>query len=242
MLFVPDSPEPQEIDTGNYYSFNLNMTDRKGLGGTKRQLMHGWVTGPPTPTKSAPYWQGAHSIPRVLTLKSGKVWQEPISEIERLRTRHWGLRKVGLRDTRAIQSDALEIRAEFASCTRGKCGVKLRVSPNGKEFTRVYFDASTRNFGVDGPTMIRNREELGGDPLLGIKTDVSQVSGLPPGAPVEMRIFLDRSIVEVYVNGAACTARTFPNADALGIEVFSEPNGPEPMRLDVWEMKSMWAR
>jgi sucrose-6-phosphate hydrolase SacC (GH32 family) len=242
MLFTAGTAEPQQVDTGNYYSFNLNMTDRRGPRDTRRQLMHGWVTGPATPTKSVPYWQGAHSIPRVLVLKDGKVWQEPISEIERLRTRHWGLTDLGLtRDVREIRSDALEIRAKFTPGANGKCGVNIRVSPDGKELTQVYFDAGTRTFGVAGPTMARNSKELVDDNGFNVKSGVSQVSGLPVGAPVEMRIFLDRSIVEVFVNGAACTARTFPNADALGMEVFSEPGGPQPVRLDVWEMKSMWA-
>ena len=40
--------------------------------------MHGWATIGRTPTRTVPYWEHAHSIPRVLTLKDGRVWQEPI--------------------------------------------------------------------------------------------------------------------------------------------------------------------
>ena len=54
MLFTPDDPRPASIDNGTYYSFNVNMVDDKGPGGSRRQLMHGWVTGPESPTKTRP--------------------------------------------------------------------------------------------------------------------------------------------------------------------------------------------
>jgi fructan beta-fructosidase len=57
---------------------------------------------------------------------------------------------------------------------------------------------------------------------------------------VTMHIFLDRSIVEVYVNGNARTIRTFPDPESLGIEIFSQRGGATLKSLDIWEMKSMW--
>ena len=55
-----------------------------------------------------------------------------------------------------------------------------------------------------------------------------------------MHIFLDRSIVEIYINGSAQTARLFPASEALGLEVFSEGGEAKLKSLDVWEMKSIW--
>ena len=77
MTFTPDSPSTRPVELGDYYSFNLNMTDNRGPDGERRQLMHGWVTGIPTPTKGVPYWQGAHSIPRVLHLRDNRLWPGP---------------------------------------------------------------------------------------------------------------------------------------------------------------------
>lgn len=227
MLFTPEDPKPKSIDNGTYYSFNVNMVDDKGPGGSRRQLMHGWVTGPPSPTKDVPYWQGAHSIPRVLTLADGRIRQAPVPELQSLRGQHYTVVKPSQENVlQNIQSDALELKATFAPGEAGRFGVKLRVARDGASFTRVYFDATSCDFGVDGQA-IENRP---------------QHSYLKHGQDVEMHIFLDRSIIEVYVNGSAQTARTFPAPDALGLEIFSEGGEAKLKKLDVWKMGSMWNR
>lgn len=223
MRFTPDNPQPKQVDTGSYYSFNLNMVDNKGPGGSRRQLMHGWVTGPASPTKTVPYWEGAHSIPRVLRLKDGRLWQDPIPEIESLRAEHYHFTAATAAEgLKGVRGDALEILAVFEPGAAGRFGLKLRVSPDGKACTRVFFDARERKFGIEGSGV------------------VAQDSFLPADRPVPLRAFIDRSIVEAFVNGAACTARTFPAADALGVELFTEGGPAQLKSLDVWRMKPMW--
>lgn len=237
MIFSPDQAAPRQVDTGHYYSFNLNMTDSRGPGGARRQLMHGWVTGPPTPTKTVPFWQGAHSIPRVLRLVENRLWQEPAPEIECLRgSAHRFTRNSELPALlRTVKGDALEIVATFEPGTARQFGLKVRVSGDDKEFTRVWFDNASRRFGVDGPTPARNAAEL-----KEVRASGEQDSLLPPGSSVTMRVFLDRSIVEVFVNGVAYTARTFPPPDALGLEVFAE-GGEAPVKsCAVYEMQGIW--
>ena len=225
LTFTPDEKQPKSIDNGSYYSFNLHMTDDKGPNGEKRQLMHGWVTGPPSPTRIVPYWQGAHSIPRVVTLAGNRLWQEPIPEIQTLRSKHYSFPDLTRIDLlKDIKADSLEVKAAFAPGNAKRFGLKLRVSPDGKAFTRVYFDTASRAFGVDGPAL---------------KNDPQQPY-LNPGEDVQMHIFLDRSIVEVYVNGSAQTARTFPDPNALGLVIFSEGGEAKLKSLDIWKMKSMW--
>jgi sucrose-6-phosphate hydrolase SacC (GH32 family) len=80
------------------------------------------------------------------------------------------------------------------------------VSPDEKAFTRVYFDTTFYTFGMDGQA----------------HKNQPQKSYLKQGEDVTMHIFLDRSIVEAYVNGSAQTARTFPSPEALGFDICSE--------------------
>jgi len=224
MLFTPETPVRQ-VDTGHYYSFNPHMVDDKGPNGSERRLMHGWATGPASPTKSVPYWQGAHSIPRVLTLVGDRLWQEPVPEIQSLRHKHRTVKDVSKENPlKGIKGDALELKATFAPGAAKRFGIKLRVSPDGRSFTRVYFDTNSRTFGVDGQAL----------PIR------PQNSYLKRGEDVQMHIFLDRSIIEVYVNGSALTARTFPPREALGLKMFSEGGKAELKSLDIWTMKSMW--
>jgi len=225
LSFTPDDPRTKSIDNGHYYSFNLHMTDDKGPGGSRRRLMHGWVTGPASPTSTVPYWQGAHSIPRVVRLKGDRIWQDPIPEIQMLRGKRHVFRDPEKKDIlHNLKGDTLEIMATFAPGNARMFGIKLRVSDDGKRFSRVYFDAATRGFGVDGQALER----------------APQDSYLRVGEPVSLHVFLDRSIVEVYVNGNAQTARMFPEPNALGLAIFSEGGDAKLKALDIWEMRSMW--
>jgi sucrose-6-phosphate hydrolase SacC (GH32 family) len=57
MIFTPDSEAPQSVDSGYYYSFNINMTDDRGPAGHQRQLMHGWVRMKrPPKVPNVPWW------------------------------------------------------------------------------------------------------------------------------------------------------------------------------------------
>jgi sucrose-6-phosphate hydrolase SacC (GH32 family) len=57
---------------------------------------------------------------------------------------------------------------------------------------------------------------------------------------VTLRVFLDRSILEVYCGGAALTNRTFSDPESLGIDLFAEGGAARLRSLDVWKMQSMW--
>ncbi len=220
MLFTPDDTAPKMIDRGTYYSFNVNMVDDKGLGGTRRQLMHGWVTGTASPTKTVPYWQGAHSIPRVLTLGGDRLLQHPVPEIESLRGKHFEFPDVSDPNLlKHIEGDALEIIATFDPADDKQFGLELRVAADGKAAATIAFDPSSGQFGIN---------------------DLWQPSYLKPGEPVTIRVFLDRSIVEVYVNGCAQTARVFPPSDARALKVFALDNKAKLQKLNVWKMKPIW--
>jgi len=130
MIFTPDDSKPRYIDRGSYYAFNPNMIDDKGVGGGKRRLLHAWVTGPRTPAKGVPTWQGASAIPRVLTLVGQRIWQEPIPEIQKLRGKHYGFGDLKKKDLlKDIKSDTLELIATFAPSSAKRFGIKMRLYP-----------------------------------------------------------------------------------------------------------------
>jgi beta-fructofuranosidase len=195
--------------------------------------MHGWVTGPASPTKTVPYWQGAHSIPRVLSLDGEYVVQQPIPEIETLRGQHQRREEVvvepgGSGYLPEIRGDALELIATFdrAASTAARFGLKLRVSDDGRQYVRVWYDPKTDQFGIDGEVT------KSASARAGIARDGTA------GQSATLRIFLDRSILEVYCGGAALTGRTFPDPKALGIDLFAEGGIAELQSFDVWQMNS----
>jgi sucrose-6-phosphate hydrolase SacC (GH32 family) len=241
------------VDTGSYYSFNLNMTDDRGAGGSRRQLMHGWIKGPPSPTEDAPYWQGTHSVPRVLSIRGGDLWQEPIPEIAVLRRRHHRFvgadieKMTGAAAGHAaaqllgVRGDALEVVARFGADAAGRFGLKLRVPEDRTDYVCAYFERATGAFGVDGPT-VDQTAELTDEKSFKNRAE-SNDSQLSSDEPVTLRILLDRSVIEVFVNGRAISTQMFPAADAQGVEVFAE-NGilQTPIEsIDIYEMSSIWS-
>jgi beta-fructofuranosidase len=63
-----------------------------------------------------------------------------------------------------------------------------------------------------------------------------------PGEPLRLRVFIDRSIVEVFANGIQCvTKRIHPSrADSLGVGLFAQGGDCVLSRLDAWDMDPIW--
>ncbi len=61
---------------------------------------------------------------------------------------------------------------------------------------------------------------------------------LEPGEPLRLHIFLDRSIMEVFVNGRQCvTERLYPTRDdSKGIVLFSKGGGIKIPVFNAWKM------
>jgi beta-fructofuranosidase len=60
--------------------------------------------------------------------------------------------------------------------------------------------------------------------------------------PLKLRVFIDRSVVEVFANGRQYAAlRVYPGReDSIGVSLRSQGRSSELKPLDVWSMKSVW--
>jgi beta-fructofuranosidase len=59
---------------------------------------------------------------------------------------------------------------------------------------------------------------------------------------VKLRIFIDKSIVEVFVNGRQCVAaRVYPGRDdSIGVSLRSQGSSSELLSLDAWQMENIY--
>jgi beta-fructofuranosidase len=64
---------------------------------------------------------------------------------------------------------------------------------------------------------------------------------LAPGEDLDLHVYLDHSVIEVFANGrAVLTGRTYPTRkDSAGVKLISQ-GGAKLDLLHVWEMKSIW--
>ena len=65
---------------------------------------------------------------------------------------------------------------------------------------------------------------------------------LGEGEPLRLRVFIDKSVVEVFANGRQCLAlRVYPGReDSVGVSVRAQGSDAVLRFLDAWQMKSVW--
>ena len=204
--------------------------------------------------KSAEGWNQIMTLPRRLSLTGdATLAMEPAGDVESLRRNHVRIARRTIRANQEavledIQGNAIEIVAEID--TRGAPMVELNVlrSPDKEEYTRI---AIYRERGY------RNRDDDREAPESIVTIDSSYSSILPdarsrppesapvylaPDETVRLRIFVDKSVVEAFVNGKQCAAmRVYPaRNDSTGVSIRSQGCDVELVSMDAWQMESIY--
>ena len=60
--------------------------------------------------------------------------------------------------------------------------------------------------------------------------------------PLKLRVFIDKSVVEVFVNGKQCVAlRVYPGReDSVGVSLRAQGQEAQLRSLDAWQMKNIY--
>ncbi len=206
-----------------------------------RWLLFGWLPeGRSQQACLEAGWNGSMSLPLILDLLAdGSVSVNPAEELEILRGAHWGQEAIVLSgDTEYIVPDtkgrALEISAEFIPEADAEFGLKVLCAPGGEEQTRiVYKSASGQIFVERGQASLDQRAD-------------SNVATMPvslaAGEPLRLRLFVDHSILELFVNERLCLAcRVYPTRDdSEGVRLFSRSGTIRVANLNIWQMDAVW--
>jgi len=211
------------------------------------------------PGKGHEGWNQIMSLPRRLTLAKadelGVVNTQPAGGVESLRTDHRHVDKTTLPANEEVvlekvRGSAMEIVAEIEPGGSQMVELDVLRSPGREEVTRIMF-FKNRGFRVRGRRM-RGRITAG---VISIDTSLSstlpdarsrapETAQVPvgPKEPLELRVFVDRSVVEVFVNGRQCVAvRVYPGRkDSVGVSLQSRGADATLNSLDAWRMKSIY--
>ena len=133
----------------------------------------------------------------------------PAPELERLRYHPREFDDLTLDDGGAallsgINGESCELGLRIEPGTAQQVGLQVRTSPDGAETTLLYYDAAARSLMFDA-----TRSGSKGRPV------VEQAPlALADGEALELRVFIDRSVVEVFANDRqAITRRVFPEGE-----------------------------
>jgi sucrose-6-phosphate hydrolase SacC (GH32 family) len=195
------------------------------------------------------------TVPRILSPGSdGSLRIEPVPELEALRMRHRAHRDVDLAAGSELNlddlcGDCLELAVRIAPEHAGAVGVALRCSPDGEERTAVLHDPTAGKLKVDVSRSTLDESisypHYRNQPALErLPEEARLVSAqaapfdLAAGEALELRIFLDRSVLEVFANGRQCiTQRIYPSrAGSLGVRVFSLGAAARVDSIQAWDM------
>jgi len=208
-----------------------SLLDDKG-----RRIMWAWIfDGPGFKARGDYGWSGTMSLPRVLSLgPDGSLRMNPPQEIEQLR--YNGKQEAGLTiadgtelTLEGIGGNSLELELEMSAPAARQFGIKVCCSPGGEEQTPIFYDAVEKKLKID--TTKSSLTE-------GAKSVEAGPFGLPADEPLRLRVFVDKSVVEVFANGRqAVMRRIYPSRpDSIGVKLFSNGGPAEVRALRAWEV------
>jgi len=241
-LYSPQGLAPSGYDNWNKFqnSYRMGLLDDRGFFsecGKLRELDHGhdfyaaqtllapdgrrllwaWMDMWDSPMPSqAHHWCGALSLPRELSRDGERLRMRPARELTGLRQslRSLPIGAVESADCLIDERGTLlefELTLDLAGSSAERFGLALRCSEDQQERTLVYFDAMARRLVLD-------RQHSG--------TGVSGVRSVPIAwgqTQVALRIFLDRSSIEVFVDDGAysLSSRIYPRPDSQALRAFA---------------------
>ena len=199
-----------------------------------RRIMWAWLQDEPEfGVRSAFGWSGTMCLPRVLSLGAdGRLRMEVAEEIEALRGAAVRLGPMAVRADapqalEGVAGDSLELFLELDSGAASEVGVKVRMAPEGREETSIFYDAERKLLKVDtrrsGPADTPKAVEAA--PL-----------ELQEGERLRLRVFVDKSVVEVFANGRQAIARRiYPaRSDSLGVRLFATGGDAWAHTVEAW--------
>jgi fructan beta-fructosidase len=234
------SEGPKWVDYGRDFYAAVSWSDIPEADGRRIWLgwMSNWEYAGSIPTFP---WRGAMSVPRALTLigkGSGfELVQTPVQELHQLRSQVLQVSNAGFsavnRRLGGIRGNLFEVEAQFRPGSARELGIAVRVGDGQR--TRIGYDAPASVVYVD-------RTESGNvsfHPAFPGRhsAPVSLVQGI-----VKLHFFVDRSSVELFVNGGerVITDLIFPDGSGLGFGLYEEGGEAEVMNLKVWRLDSTW--
>lgn len=197
---------------------------------------------------------GTMTMPRVLTLSKDKhsLNIEPPKEIERLRYNAVQVKPFTLLahqkiNVPNISGNSLELEVTIDPGKSKRFGMNVFCSKDGRELTPIVVDIEKKLLQIDMRKSGINKPDYkefamafaSPDPKNNPNIEVESAPfSLTTGEKIHLRIFLDKSILEVFANGRQCISQViYPTLkDATNIQVFTEDASIKVESLKAWKL------
>jgi beta-fructofuranosidase len=180
------------------------------IDGRGRMILVGWVKA------KGDCWNGCLSLPRELKLEDDRLIIRPVEELQALRDTYRHVQAPLEAAIQPIRADRIEIRARFEVEKAASYGFKILDDEN--EYWIAFEPASHQ---------------------LQVLTETAELQFVEDGSPLELHIFIDHSVIEVYINEREVfTVNLQPvlaDNHSLKIEPFID-GGKGLLEMDIWQL------
>jgi len=234
-LFVPESHGRMSWMDKTFFAPEA-LIDGRG-----RQVMWAWLTDnlrPETEGAIADGWCGVYGLPRVLWLGEDDTLRlAPAPELQALRYNTKRFDDTMLDDAEieleGINGRSCEIELSVELQSAQRVGVRVRSGDKDQETTLLYYDAPREKLVFDstesGPleSKLLNRAIVEEAPFV-----------VPDGQPLQLRVFIDNSVVEVFANDRqAITRRVYPEREGSDqVRLYCQGGAATFFDIETWEM------
>jgi beta-fructofuranosidase len=200
------------------------------------------------PAKPTEGWDQIMTLPRRLSLLGEEqLGVEPAGDIESLRGTCTKIEPMTLPANEEVVLDnvsgnAIELEAEIDSQAAAMVELDVLRSPDREEYTRIVCRVNSGNYRKQSTVTIDNsRSSI--LPDVGCRPPETAPLTLEKDETLKLRVFVDRSVVEVFVNGRQCVAvRVYPGReDSVGVSLRSQGRDSQLVSLTAWQMENIYA-
>ena len=199
-------------------------------------------------------WDHIMSLPRRLALADDHTLRiEPVDTLTKLRGAHRRIDEMRLPANETLVLDdvggrEIELVARIDPQDAREVSIEVCRSPNAEETTVIRFlhEGHFQHGTFEEPkydhALVLDAGRASTLPDVLARPPEVAPFRLPEDEDLELRIFIDRSVVEVFANGTqALGLRIYPEReDSIGIAIRAQGREALLKSLDVWEMKSIW--
>lgn len=213
-VFIPENHGRMSWNDNTFFAPEA-LIDKNG-----RQIMWAWLRDNLS-DEFERGWSGVFGMPRTLWLNEyGELGIAPVREFEKLRYNHKNTLDV-------TYGTSCEIKIDINMQSASKAGLKVRCAPDESEYTLIYYDRLKNQVIFDAAkSRMQGRAIVEAAPFI-----------LKDSEILSLNIFIDNSVIEVFVNERQAITRRIYNErkDSKEIKLFSDGN-IDVKSLDIWEI------
>ncbi len=228
--FVPANPRSKNLEIINHLlspTVNFDAQNNQVAIGIIPDLL-------PATEQYNHGWAHVFSLPRTWTMVNDTLYQQPHFNLQAIRKNATNYTNLSITTGGSNYFNKsgwqLEIKATINPGTAKQVGFILDKNSGNTEYTRIYYDYQNFNIVADHSKSSTNPNTP--------KDIQSEYFYLEPGQPVAWNIFIDGSVIDVFINNKwAFATRAFPvNASSNFVDLFASGGTATLTSGTIWEM------